>query len=182
MKTFVISDTHFGHRNIIRYCNRPFHSVEEMNEILIHNWNSVVDPQDTVYHLGDFGLGDMTALRGRLQGQIHLIEGNHDSPRTWNSFDFVSRRRHRLLLVGGLRVLLIHMPIHDSAYASAAPAHCDYDVCLYGHVHDKQSGWISRGNRWYRNCGVEVLDYRPQPIAQVLEPRPLADQSVYQID
>ena len=55
---WVTSDTHFNHANIIKYCNRPFSSVEEMNETIIANWNKVVSQGDTVYHLGDFALGD----------------------------------------------------------------------------------------------------------------------------
>lgn len=80
MKTFFTSDTHFGHANIIKYCNRPFASVEEMDNTLIHNWNAVVRPEDTVYHLGDFAVGGGPAapyLR-RLNGTIYFCLGNHD--------------------------------------------------------------------------------------------------------
>ena len=57
MKFFVISDTHFNHENIIRYCNRPFKNATEMNEIIIKNWNEIVTNNDIVIHLGDVGLG-----------------------------------------------------------------------------------------------------------------------------
>jgi calcineurin-like phosphoesterase family protein len=80
MKTFFTSDTHFGHANIIKYCNRPFASVEEMDNTLIHNWNAVVRPEDTVYHLGDFAVGGGPAAPyiRRLNGTIYFCLGNHD--------------------------------------------------------------------------------------------------------
>ena len=56
-KTYNTSDTHFGHANIIRLCNRPFKDVEEMNEKLIENWNKVVPEDGTVFHLGEFAFG-----------------------------------------------------------------------------------------------------------------------------
>jgi calcineurin-like phosphoesterase family protein len=81
MVVFFISDTHFGHENIIRMCRRPFGSVAEMDEALIARWNERVGAADTIYHLGDFcyrnRCGADTYLRC-LNGQIHLIAGNHD--------------------------------------------------------------------------------------------------------
>ncbi len=94
-KIFLTSDHHFNHRNIIRYCDRPWNGgrddsgemivtdedVERMNEDMISNWNSVVGPNDTVYHLGDFALGDrkkIPEIRSRLNGKIRLVLGNHD--------------------------------------------------------------------------------------------------------
>lgn len=79
--TFFISDTHFGHANIIRFCKRPFENVEEMNEALIENWNKVVSDDDTVFHLGDFAFGGSNVWKEiipRLKGHINLIIGNHD--------------------------------------------------------------------------------------------------------
>ena len=81
MKTFIISDTHFGHENIISYCSRPFVTVEEMDRQLIQKWNSVVSKNDIVYHLGDFALGSIHKVaeyRSKLNGKIFLITGNHD--------------------------------------------------------------------------------------------------------
>ena len=56
-RVFFTSDTHFNHTNIIRFCNRPFKDVTHMNETIIANWNSVVGPDDIIFHLGDFCLG-----------------------------------------------------------------------------------------------------------------------------
>lgn len=79
---FFTSDTHFGHANIIKYCNRPFSSVEEMNEAMVKNWNRKVSPNDTVYHLGDFAFlppDKANWYLSRLNGNKFLVPGNHDS-------------------------------------------------------------------------------------------------------
>ncbi|MBP3886841.1 MAG: metallophosphoesterase, partial [Cellulosilyticum sp.] len=85
MNIWVTSDTHFDHKNIIKYCNRPFRTVDEMNNAIWQNWNSVVDVDDIVYHLGDFALGPsdgyirrVNNLLGVLNGKIYLVKGNHD--------------------------------------------------------------------------------------------------------
>jgi len=79
MTTWFTSDTHFGHANIIRYSNRPYDTTEEHDEALIANWNFSVQPNDEVYHLGDFSFGNKAMeILPRLNGIIHLIKGNHD--------------------------------------------------------------------------------------------------------
>jgi calcineurin-like phosphoesterase family protein len=84
---FFTSDTHFGHANIIKYCDRPFKhadgspNVPHMNEALIENWNSVVHDGDVVYHLGDVALGpsdQWDRVLSRLNGYKILVIGNHD--------------------------------------------------------------------------------------------------------
>lgn len=83
------SDTHFGHANVIRFNKRPFKDVEQMDAILIKNWNSVVGYQDDVYHLGDFSLTSAErSLRilEQLNGRIHLIKGNHEKSVLEKSF------------------------------------------------------------------------------------------------
>lgn len=79
---FFTSDQHFGHQNIIKHCNRPFQTVYEMDETLIANYNEVVKPGDTVYHLGDFSykcnFSKAMAIGRRLNGIKILILGNHD--------------------------------------------------------------------------------------------------------
>lgn len=77
---FFVSDTHFFHKNIIDFCNRPFSSVEEMNEAIINNWNNVVSPNDYVFHLGDFCFGGSPAwdkCLDSLNGRKFLVLGNH---------------------------------------------------------------------------------------------------------
>jgi calcineurin-like phosphoesterase family protein len=72
------SDTHFGHKNIIKYCNRPFKDVEQMNRTLIENWNARVAEGDTVYFLGDFCFGNHEVYEAELNGNIMFIKGSHD--------------------------------------------------------------------------------------------------------
>ena len=81
VKIWFTSDTHWNHANIIKYCKRPFANVEEMDDALISNWNAVVDKGDHVYHLGDFCWGKRDGwikYLKLLNGNIHIIKGNHD--------------------------------------------------------------------------------------------------------
>lgn len=78
---YFTADTHFNHSNIIKYCDRPFNSVNEMNEIMIQNWNNRVKAEDTVYVLGDFIFGDIEDFLifcWRLTGNIKFLRGSHD--------------------------------------------------------------------------------------------------------
>lgn len=140
--TFFTSDTHFGHANIIKLCNRPFKDVEEMNEKLIENWNKVVSEDGTVFHLGDFafgGSGLWNSVIPRLNGQIYLIIGNHD------------RKNLRQGYMGKFADVLPQMQIQiekRSIYLNHYPFLCygrnDADAVwqLFGHVH---SGPTSSG-------------------------------------
>lgn len=81
-KVWFTSDLHFWHKNICKYCNRPFETMEEMNQALIDNWNSVVKEDDTVFVLGDMGFcgyDKLEPLMSQLNGKKYLIQGNHDS-------------------------------------------------------------------------------------------------------
>lgn len=83
MTVFFTSDTHFGHENIIRYCDRPFKDTDEMDEAIIARWNETVSPEDTVYHLGDIALGQIAKSLpkvARLNGYKIAVLGNHDRP------------------------------------------------------------------------------------------------------
>lgn len=146
MKIFVTADTHFGHQNIIKYCNRPFMSTEEMDAALIKNWNETVSNKDLVIHLGDFALGsrDYTAsIIKKLNGKKYLIMGNHDnfseSFYRENGFDKVSS----FPIIYNDFFLLSHAPLqlsettpyfnfyghihNDEKYADAATSKC---VCV----------------------------------------------------
>lgn len=81
-KVWFTSDLHFWHKNICKYCNRPYDNLEEMHESIIQNWNSVVKEDDIVFILGDLGFCGIEKLRPlltRLNGILYVIQGNHDS-------------------------------------------------------------------------------------------------------
>ena len=110
---FVTSDTHFYHNNIIRYDNLPFKNPEEMNEMIIAEWNKRVQPCDEVYHLGDVffcGKEDAKAIMDRLNGTKHLIMGNHDKHGVKWFYDvgFETVSKHPIILDG--YVQLSHYP------------------------------------------------------------------------
>ena len=79
--TFFTADLHLGHTNVIKYCNRPFQTVEEMNEKLIENWNERISDKDEIYVIGDFafmGTKQTEEVLKRLKGRKYLLRGNHD--------------------------------------------------------------------------------------------------------
>ena len=140
---FFTSDTHFGHDNIIRFCNRPFKDLNEMNYKLIENWNSVVGPDDVVFHLGDFAWGGAPlwrSIRSQLNGHIVLVIGNHDVKNLKQTaandlFDAVVPQLQ--LTIEGRSVYLNHYPF--LAYGGAYRG--DSAVWqLFGHVHTHDGG------------------------------------------
>ena len=81
MKIWFTADHHFGHENIIKYCNRPFNSVAEMDNEMTTRWNEVVKPEDKIYHLGDFtlyGTAMFDSYIDQLNGKILIVPGGHD--------------------------------------------------------------------------------------------------------
>ena len=128
---FFTSDSHWNHSNIIKYCNRPFNNVDEMNECLIKNWNEIVSNDDIVFHLGDFSFSGPTKVReilSQLNGTIVLIKGNHDYGSTLKLFDYVYDQL--LLNLNGDLVYLNHYP-----FLTFAGAYSPNVFNLFGHVH-----------------------------------------------
>jgi calcineurin-like phosphoesterase family protein len=156
---WFVSDTHFGHANIIKYCNRPFASVEEMNETMIENWNKVVKPGDRVFHLGDFGFGsapEMAAIFNRLRGQKHLIEGNHDDESLDKSLRWVWIKDTYNLKAGEHSYFLAHYAhrVWNKSFHGARH--------LFGHTHGMIKPW-----GWSCDAGVDCWDYSPVHIDTV---------------
>jgi calcineurin-like phosphoesterase family protein len=177
------SDHHFYHTNVIRYCSRPFSSVEEMNEVMVERWNEVVRPEDTVYHLGDFSLAHraVTVFVPKLNGTKHLIAGNHDHchpahhknkgtkrermEALYLEAGFASIALAAALEIGGNHVLLHHMPYqgdHDKERYTKYRPKDEGAWLLHGHVHEK---WKQRGRMI--NVGVDVWDFRPVSIVEI---------------
>lgn len=134
------SDTHWGHANIIKYSNRPFDDVNQMNEALIANWNAVVSPKDTVYHLGDVAFmpyKEFKAVFRRLHGNKHIILGNHDSVIESNLSDILKDKTLGIYSVQnylevrseGQKLVLFHygMRVWNRSHHGS--------IHLYGHSH-----------------------------------------------
>lgn len=137
---FFTSDTHFCHSNIIRFCNRPFKDADEMDEALIANWNSVVGPDDIVFHLGDFcfaGSEKWNKILDRLNGKIYLILGNHDERNLRQGyisrFEWVGYQMH--IYIEGRSIYLNHFPMLCVA-GSYRGENATWQ--LFGHVHSQK--------------------------------------------
>lgn len=131
---WLVSDTHFFHANILKYCNRPFKDVNDMNEELIKRWNAVVGPNDIVHHLGDFCFGkkeNVMAVLPRLNGKIDIVLGNHDHHKIGFYYEAGFHRVYDRPVVVRNFFILSHAPMewiaNDGVYAN-----------FYGHVHDSQ--------------------------------------------
>lgn len=170
---YFTSDTHFGHANILKYCNRPFKDIADMNTRMIQMWNERVKPDDTVYHLGDFAMGQKQNIyiRQRLNGTIILVKGNHDrKDDVMLSAGFNEVHRSLELELDGYKLYLAHIPIHlpdptdrsyDPSLIPTPPKYYDYFLC--GHVHIQ---WKRQGKTI--NVGVDVSDYIPLTLTELL--------------
>lgn len=189
-KLYLVSDTHFGHANICRYCDRPFSSRKEMDDALIENWNSVVPEDGIVVHCGDFMLPHTPGFKEywkyvkRLNGTIYLCPGNHDriSHGSYNeSHPDVSKNKLQLNLppkmvvmndimkinVDGVSIMACHYPM--LAYPT------DYQV--FGHIHTLSDGTchgvdgdvVVRTRKTQYDVGVDQNGYKPISYTQLKE-------------
>ena len=150
---FVISDTHFGHAGILTFLQdngshlRSFGSAEEMDQFMVDRWNSVVRPQDHVYHLGDVAMKkDSIETVSRCNGHKRLVRGNHDVFRTKEYLKYFDE-------IYGIRVLdgmiFTHIPIHPESLGR-------FKANVHGHIHASPS----YGEKYF-NVSVEVVNYTP---------------------
>lgn len=186
MANFYISDLHIGHANVIRFDNRPFADVNEMNNKIIENWNARVRTDDTVYILGDFiwaKENDWPFFVGPLAGNKVLIRGNHD-PRQFSSTTkqmFQEITNLKEIKDEGRHVVMCHYPIPFFRGGFSQTA-----FMLYGHVHRTReyeyllnlrkavktnaSGYgTPHGNFINVGCMMPYMDYTPRTLDEIIE-------------
>lgn len=167
------SDTHFGHENILRFCNRPFETIEKMNEELIRRWNETVPADGVVFHLGDFAFGgakEWNEIMSRLNGKIYLILGNHDMKQIRQGFmtRFEHVTQQMTVRIGGQPIILNHNPFltYGGCYRNTWQ--------LFGHIHsgplsDQGKDLTRLQNLFPRqyDVGVDNNDFRPISFTEV---------------
>lgn len=156
-KTFVISDTHFGHSNILKFESfyRPFETIAEHDEWLVKKWNEVVTTKDTVYHLGDVLFGKHSfSILPRLHGNKKLVMGNHDMYPISEYAKHFTKIMPYATLSG---CILSHIPVHPQQLYR-------YKLNIHGHLHSN-----SIDDPRYKCVSVEHTDLRPVDLQQILD-------------
>ena len=170
MVVYFTADLHLGHKNIIRHCERPFGSAEQMDQRLIASINAVVGQHDTLYILGDFAgpqisRDEAIAYRGRIACKhVHLVQGNHDKDfRDADCFESVAY--YRKVKLGGRKVILFHYPIAEWDGKWHGTVH------LHGHSHNRpeyNQHSLEQGLLRF-DVGVDANDYAPISERAILE-------------
>lgn len=170
MKTWITSDLHFSHQNIIKYCPQyrlKFDSVKDMNEALIDEWNSKINRTDMVYFLGDLAFirhdEQYRDLLEELNGQMVWIAGNHD-----HNFHLIDPHRHKVSMYkevnhGKTKVCMFHYPIESWNKMHHGSVH------FHGHSHGSMPpfgrrmdvGWDSFGRILEFSEAVDMAMARP---------------------
>ena len=189
-----ISDTHFGHFNCIRYDNRPWSTVEEMEEAMIKRWNRVVDPTDMVYILGDVVWSnkyeEWVRILSQLNGCKFIIKGNHDKTEILNKLldekisveDLPDKKliegwsHQEVIQDNGRYVVLNHSPMpffvnmhHDNTYHLYGHVHISFDAQIIKHVRSQTEALYQHPIRMY-NCGCMIpgMDYCPRTLDEII--------------
>lgn len=164
---YMTSDQHFSHSNIIRFCNRPFKNREEMDEAIIKNHNSIVKPNDIVYHLGDISMANykhIESLMKRLNGKKHIIMGNHDKPKVMRELlvaGLIESFQNVLGIgINGQYIWMSHYPHRSWNRSCHGSWHC------FAHVHGRLND-SPCGNSY--DVGVDNNNYFPISFDQLSE-------------
>ncbi len=166
---YFTSDLHLFHANIIKYCNRPFNNVTEMNEKIIDNWNSVVKKKsDIVYILGDVSFAHyqfiLEALN-RLKGTKILIKGNHDRNCNPIAHAFLAIRDYYEIHCNEIPIIMFHYPLETWNKSHRGSIH------LHGHTHNLDNLFHSTYKRNRFNVGVDVNNFTPLSLDQIMQMR-----------
>ena len=191
---YLISDTHFYHKNIIKYCDRP----EDYAAIILNEWNSTVKPGDDVLHLGDFAIGwdrefptkrdSYTDIMKQLNGSKYITLGNHDreSRTFYENIGFSQVMSHTIIDIEEFetkKVLFNHYPLEiDDEYMKPQLIEhiknlktLEFDYVVHGHTHRRIVGTpITKfvgvvDGILHFNCSVEVLGYRPISVVDIMQ-------------
>lgn len=168
---YLTSDLHFNHQRIIEYEpeTRKFNSVDEMNETLIENWNSVVKTEDTVYVLGDFVMGAANTVKeivSRLNGTIKLVRGNHDTPSKLKIYQElgIDVKDIEYISYKGRFFILCHFPIASPEFIEMVRQDNSEVVNLYGHLHSNAPKGYVDGTY---HIGLDTNNLAPISIEQI---------------
>ena len=175
MRKFYIADIHFGHANIIRLCNRPFSSVNEMNQVIIQNWNNRVLNDDIVYIIGDISFRCNTkesiSMIASLKGKKVLITGNHDitnlkNPEFRTCFSEIVDMKTIFDESVQKKVVLCHYPIVEwDGYFKG-------NYLVYGHIHNNISNYAYKCMSLLDtalNAGVDINNFMPVTMKELIE-------------
>ena len=171
MAIYFTSDTHFGHENVISFSNRPFENLEEMEKVLIENWNARVRPNDDIYIIGDFAWrakhDHIINVLKRLNGQKHLILGNHD--RKYLDFDdfrasFVEiEKQLEVFVENRQRLVLCHYPMAEWHQYHRGIYH------IHGHLHNrKDEAFLYLKDKNALNAGVDINNFMPVTFEELI--------------
>lgn len=168
---YITSDTHFNHANILKYEaeTRPFETIEEMNETIINNWNSVVAEDDTIYVCGDMFMGMLDKIEpiiNRLKGKIILVRGNHDTKNRLEIYKTLGIEIHDIAYISykGRFFILCHFPIASPEFINMVRKDNSEVVVLYGHIHSNAPKGYIDGTY---HIGMDTNDLTPISLEQI---------------
>lgn len=178
-ETWFISDTHFGHTNIIEFLDnennriRPFMDIEDHDETLVKNWNERVRPQDRIYHLGDVVMNKRCLpILSRLNGRKVLIKGNHDIfPLKDYTPYFEDIRAYKVFPKHGL--ICSHIPVHprelEKRFTLNVHGHLHHNMIITSMVEHMRDGPSDVSDKRYKNICVEFTNYAPVALGEILK-------------
>ena len=173
---WIISDTHFGHENILKFTDKDgsfirgqlFDSIEQHDEYMIEQWNRYVKPGDLVYHLGDVFFGDKEKFLKnfkKLHGRKRLIVGNHDDIK-WIAQKELFQKIMMCRMFPEHGLLLTHVPVHDTIIFEGRFKNFDKPLNVHGHIHQNPSP-----TEKHKCVCVEQIDFTPIHIEDIRDGR-----------